>query len=60
MLEFGIMVGTVLCALGGLAVWEQRGDSESAREIKALCKRQRKEAMKAARKYPHTTAGCRY
>lgn len=60
MLEFSILVLTVLSALIGLMVWERRGDSESAREIKALCKKQRREAMKAARKYPHTAAGCRY
>jgi len=60
MLELGILVLVVSAIIAGLCIAEQCGDSESGREIKALCKRQRKEALKAARKYPHTMAGCRY
>ena len=60
MVEFGILVGTCSAIIVGLMVWENRGDSESAREIKALCRQQRKEAMKAAKKYPYTMAGTRH
>lgn len=60
MTDFLIFVGGCIAALIVLMIWEQRGDSESAKEIKAICKRQRKEAMKAGRKYPYTIAGSRY
>ena len=60
MVEFGIFAGACIAGIVGLMIWEQRGDSQSAKEIKALCKRQRKEALKAGRKYPHTMAGARY
>ena len=57
MTELMILVLVVSAIIAGLCVAEQRGDSESAKEIKAICKRQRKEALKTARKYPHTAAG---
>ena len=49
MTELMILVLVVSAIIAGLCVAEQRGDSESAKEIKAICKRQRKEALKTAR-----------
>ena len=46
MTELMIQVLVVSAIIAGLCVAEQRGDSESAKEIKAICKRQRKEALK--------------
>ena len=60
MAEFWIFFGGCMALLVWLMIWEKRGDSESAKEIKAMCRKQRKEALKAGRKYPHTMAGARY
>ena len=48
MTELMILVLVVSAIIAGLCVAEQRGDSESAKEIKAICKRQRKEALKTS------------
>ena len=60
MTEFVIFIGGCMALLIWQMWREKHGRSESAREIRALLREQRREALRARRKYPYTVAGCRH